>query len=105
MHCQVLACAGRRHFAIPLTYRGQFERRRRKFAGSRQLLNEAQPSSVVCVAYLDRGENLPLSIGDRLKVLSNDDKKLFVRCERYYLIHDIRYSNTVRSHEGSGGIH
>ena len=81
MSCQVLAIAGRRYFAVPLTYRGQFERRPRKFAGSRQLLNEAQPGSVVCVAYLDRGEHLPLCTGDRLKVLSNDDKK-YVRCER-----------------------
>jgi len=81
----VLAMAGRRYYAVPLTYRGQFERRARKFAGSRQLLTDARPGSVVCVTYLDRGENLPLSTGDRLRVLAghDDHKLLYVRCERY----------------------
>ena len=85
---QVLAIAGHRYYAVPLTYGGRFERRPRKFAGSRQLLNEAEQGSVVCVTYLDRGENLPLTIGDRLRVLGNDtastdEQKKHVRCERY----------------------
>jgi len=75
--CQVLARTGRRHYAVPLTYRGQFERRPRLFAGSRQLLS----GSTVRVVYLDRGEHLPLSLGDRLTVLTNEHKK-YVRCER-----------------------
>jgi len=85
--CEVLACSGvghrRRHYAMPLTYRGQFERRARKFAGSRQLLTDSHPGTVVCVAYLDRGENLPLSTGDRLKVLgTSDTDNKHVRCQR-----------------------
>jgi len=69
------------HYAVPLTYRGQFERRARVFAGSRQLLNEAQYGSIVRVIYLDRSERLPLSLGDRLTVLGNEHRK-YVRCER-----------------------
>ena len=81
---QVLARTGRRHYAIPLTYRGQFERRPRMFAGLRQLLNEAHYGSIVRVIHVDRAEQLSLSVGDRLRVLNNDgaEHKKYVRCER-----------------------
>ena len=85
----MLARAGSRHYAVPLTYRGLFERRPRVFAGSRQLMTDAKHGIVVRVVYLDRGESLPLSLGDRLRVVSNDtgaataaEHKKYVRCER-----------------------
>jgi len=87
--CQVLAHTDHRRYAVPLTYRGEFERRPRVFAGSRQLLSEAQRGSIVRVIYLHRGEHPPLSLGDRLRVLNNDnmltvaERKKYVRCERY----------------------
>ena len=53
-------------------------------------MTEAQHGSIVRVIYLDRGEQLPLSLGERLRVLSNDnmrrsaivEHKKYVRCER-----------------------
>jgi len=84
----MLARTSSRKYAVPLTYRGRFVRQPRAFSGSRQLQNDAAPGSVVRVKYLDLGEQLPLSIGDRLRVLSNDglptaaDRSNYVRCER-----------------------
>ena len=52
-------------------------------------MKDAKHGIVVRVVYLDRGENLPLSLGDRLRVISNDsaaataaEHKKHVRCER-----------------------
>ena len=52
-------------------------------------MTDAKHGIVVRVVYLDRGESLPLSLGDRLRVVSNDtgaataaEHKKYVRCER-----------------------